>query len=356
MMKACHISTDVLSDREAFAFWQDVICETFIHLDCASANSRKFRGSLHNQPFGDLLLSSMASDPIDLSRTAARISAARDEYCLIVVQGSGRTLAEQDGRQAILETGDLALFDSVRPYFAQLQTGFHHYVLKVPREAVRRRFGPIEALTATKISGTRGIGKIASNFVRGLHGELETLDEFASQRLAETSVDLIAAALASAMPTAVPVASTTRIAHLMRAKSFIAGNIHRYDLTSGHVAVAIGVSERYLRDLFAGEGMSLGRYIWTFRLERCRIALSDPSQAHRAISEIAFGWGFNDMSHFSHYFRERVGVSPREYRESVLGGVTAQSPNGPIESAGHDDAYAYSTITPIVRAKSKQTR
>jgi AraC-like DNA-binding protein len=329
-MKACHISTDVLSDREAFAFWQDVICETFIHLDCASANSRKFRGSLHNQPFGDLLLSSMASDPIDLSRTAARISAARDEYCLIVVQGSGRTLGEQ--------------------------TGFHHYVLKVPREAVRRRFGPIEALTATKISGTRGIGKIASNFVRGLHGELETLDEFASQRLAETSVDLIAAALASAMPTAVPVASTTRVAHLMRAKSFIAGNIHRYDLTSGHVAVAIGVSERYLRDLFAGEGMSLGRYIWTFRLERCRIALSDPSQAHRAISEIAFGWGFNDMSHFSHYFRERVGVSPREYRESVLGSVTAQSPNGPIESAEHDDAYAYSTITPMVRAKRKETR
>ena len=43
---------------------------------------------------------------------------------IVVVQGSGRTLAEQDGRQAILETGDLALFDSVRPYFAQLQIYF----------------------------------------------------------------------------------------------------------------------------------------------------------------------------------------------------------------------------------------
>ncbi len=321
-MKACRISTDVLPGREAFAFWQDVICNTFIQLDCTSANSRSFRGDLHNQPLGNLTLSSMESDPIDLSRTAARISAARDEYCLIVVQGSGRTLAEQDGRQAILETGDLALFDSVRPYFARLQIGFHHHVLKVPRDAVRRRFGPIQAITATKISGSRGIGKIASNFVRGLQDEIETLDEFASQRLAETSMDLIAAALASAMPTAVPSASSTRVAHLMRAKSFIAGNVHRYNLASGHVAAAIGVSERYLRDLFAGEGTSLGRYIWAYRLERCRTALSDPSQAHRAISEIAFAWGFNDMSHFSHYFRERVGVSPREYRESMLGSVT----------------------------------
>ena len=102
-------------------------------------------------------------------------------------------------------------------------------------------------------------------------------------------------------------------------------------MTAGHVAVAIGVSERYLRDLFAREGMSLGRYIWTSRLERCRAALSDPSQAHRAISEIAFAWGFNDMSHFSHYFRERVGVSPREYREAVLVGVAAQPPNGLVE-------------------------
>jgi AraC-like DNA-binding protein len=314
-MKARRISTEALSGREAFAFWQDVICDTFINLDCASEQSGNFRGGLHSQPFGDLVLSSMESDAIDLSRTAARIAAARDEYCLIVVQGRGRTLAEQDGRQAVLETGDIALFDSVRPYFAALQAGFHHYVLKVPRDAVRRRFGPIEAITATRIPGSRGLGKIASTFVKGLQGELETLDDFAAQRLAETSMDLVAAALAAAMPSRAPTASSTRVAHLVRAKAFIAGNIHRYDLAPEHVAAAIGVSERYLRDLFSSDGVSLGRYIWAHRLERCRVTLSDPSQAHRAISEIAFAWGFNDMSHFSRFFRERAGLSPREYRD-----------------------------------------
>jgi AraC-like DNA-binding protein len=319
-MKGCHISTATLPGREAFAFWQDVICSTFINLDCASERSGSFRGGLYSQPFGDLVLSSMESDAIDLSRTAARIAAARDEYCLIVVQGRGRTLAEQDGRQTVLEGGDIALFDSVRPYFAELQTGFHHHVLKVPRDAVRRRFGPIEAVTATRISGSRGLGKIASNFVKGLQGELETLDDFAAQRLAETSLDLVAAALAAAMPSAAPTASSTRVAHLMRAKAFIAGNIHRYDLAPQHVAAAIGVSERYLRDLFATDGISLGRHIWAYRLERCRSALSDPSQAHRAISEIAFAWGFNNMSHFSRLFRERAGVSPREYREAAQRG------------------------------------
>ncbi len=103
----------------------------------------------------------------------------------------------------------------------------------------------------------------------------------------------------------------------MRAKSFIFSNVHRYDLVPEQVAQAIGVSERYLRDLFATIDMSPRRFIWNCRLERCKIALSDPSQAHRSISEIAFAWGFNDMTHFSRYFRDSLGMSQREYRDSA---------------------------------------
>ncbi|WP_429923488.1 helix-turn-helix domain-containing protein [Agrobacterium vitis] len=31
-------------------------------------------------------------------------------------------------------------------------------------------------------------------------------------------------------------------------------------------------------------------------------------------SEIAFRWGFNDLSHFSKTFRHHFGVPPRDYR------------------------------------------
>lgn len=313
------ISTESLKSRDAFAFWQDVICDTFIHLDCTSEKSAAFNGQLHSQPFGDLVLSSMESDPIDLRRTPARISAARDEYCLIVVQGRGRTLAEQDGRQAILDSGDLALFDGMRPYSAGLQSGFHHLVLKIPREDLRRRLGSIEAVAGTRISGNRGLGRIASNFVRGLQDDLAMFDQFTCQRLAQTTMDLIAAALGETTPGGMA-ATSTRTVHLVRAKAFIASNIQRDDLGPEHVAVALGVSERYLRDLFASDGVSLGRYIWSHRLERCKMALCDPAQARRTISKIAFAWGFNDMSHFSRVFRDCTGASPREYRQTALKG------------------------------------
>jgi AraC-like DNA-binding protein len=37
-------------------------------------------------------------------------------------------------------------------------------------------------------------------------------------------------------------------------------------------------------------------------------------QVHRHITEIAFGWGFNELTHFSRAFKERYGVSPRDWR------------------------------------------
>ena len=267
--------------RQAFSFWQDVICDTFIHLDCTSAQSSAFAGELISQPLGDFTLSSMTSDPIDLTRSSARISAAREEYCLVVVQGCGRTLAQQDGRRAVLETGDIALFDSARPYFAALEAGFHHYVLKVPRESVRRRLGPIEVMTAARVSGHTGIGKIASTFIRGLLDEADAVDGATRRKLAETSMDLLAAALASAMPVSTA-ATIPRVAHLVRAKAFIAANAQRFDLAPEHVAAATGVSARYLRELFAEEGKSVARHVWSYRYEKCKAALSDPAQAHRA--------------------------------------------------------------------------
>jgi AraC family transcriptional regulator, positive regulator of tynA and feaB len=66
--------------------------------------------------------------------------------------------------------------------------------------------------------------------------------------------------------------------------------------------------------VLAQEGTSIRRLILERRLARCRTALEDPMQAHRSISEIAYGWGFSDMTHFGRKFRETYGMLPSEYR------------------------------------------
>ena len=80
-----------------------------------------------------------------------------------------------------------------------------------------------------------------------------------------------------------------------------------------------GVTRRYANAALAEQGTSIMHFIQSRRLERCRVALEDPLQMHRTISEIAYGWGFSDMTHFARKFRAAYGASPREYRKNSGG-------------------------------------
>ena len=71
----------------------------------------------------------------------------------------------------------------------------------------------------------------------------------------------------------------------------------------------------YANALLAKEGTSLERLLQKRRLENCHKALAEASG--RSISEIAFAWGFSDVSHFSKTFKSVYGVSPRDFRREV---------------------------------------
>lgn len=60
--------------------------------------------------------------------------------------------------------------------------------------------------------------------------------------------------------------------------------------------------------------MTVVRVIWDRRLERCREEIADPAMALRSITEIAHDWAFSDSQHFSRAFKQRFGMTPREYR------------------------------------------
>jgi AraC-like DNA-binding protein len=79
-------------------------------------------------------------------------------------------------------------------------------------------------------------------------------------------------------------------------------------------AAAAGISVRYANALLSHKGTSVERYIMTLRLDRCRRTLEDRTQLHRTIADIAFGWGFLDVSHFCRRFKAEFGSSPRDYR------------------------------------------
>ena len=104
---------------------------------------------------------------------------------------------------------------------------------------------------------------------------------------------------------------------LMNVRAAIEMRLSDAALDTATVAAAAGISVRYANAVLAREGTSIMRLIQTRRLERCRLALEDPLQSHRTLSEIAYGWGFSDMTHFSRRFKATYGVLPSEYRRML---------------------------------------
>jgi len=49
--------------------------------------------------------------------------------------------------------------------------------------------------------------------------------------------------------------------------------------------------------------------------------LRDENQRASNISEIAYRWGFNDLSHFNKAFRARFDMTPREWRNGLETGT-----------------------------------
>jgi hypothetical protein len=246
-MVGFEFSTNKVSKREAFAYWHDLVCANFIRLNCWSPKQSSFSGRFYLQSFADLQISAMTADEMHVERTLRDTRRLDEDYFIIPVQASSRTIGRQDSREFCLTSGDFAVFDSTRPYRASLLSTFRHFLLKVPRRRLKERLGSIESLTAICISGDRGMGRITSRFLQALPESLDQVDSV-SGKLAETTLDLVSAAISDRLG-AHAAESSTRTAHRMRAMSFVEANLARKDLSVTTVAESLRLSPRYVAAL-----------------------------------------------------------------------------------------------------------
>jgi len=99
--------------------------------------------------------------------------------------------------------------------------------------------------------------------------------------------------------------------------AFCKRELHDTELNPQRVADHLGLSVRTLHLRFKQIGQSFARWIRDERLKACSVALRDENQRCLNISEIAYRWGFNDLSHFNKSFRARFGQTPTEWRKNA---------------------------------------
>jgi AraC-like DNA-binding protein len=161
---------------------------------------------------------------------------------------------------------------------------------------------------ARRIDCSRGAGLIASRFVRSVAWEAGCLKDRHSTLFSWVTIDLVAAALSADEP----VSYLRRLGGPRRtwerACDYAERHLGDENLSPARIADAVGISTRYLSELFASQGTTTMEWVARRRLESCRAALERQSWAPGIITEIAFQSGFGNISSFNRSLRKHSGL------------------------------------------------
>ncbi len=312
--KMTRVSVDAVKAGWRCQYWQETFNAIHPHSSASVADEAQFQGQVSWRRMGDLLLCDISSTPQRVRRQGRHIRQDELEVIELNLQIEGEGRLVQDGRECVTRPGEIAIYDSARPYELSFDRPFRILYLNFPRELFRARFGMSEHVTARTITGTSGVGRFLAGYLSELVLRSEEEDVRFRDPLQNHLVDLLITAV-SALPSAGGAsAGFCRTMTLCRAKTFIMDNLGDEALTPARVAAALGVSRRYLYNLFADEGLPVALWIRQKRLERCRSDIENSALSMRSLSDIAFSWGFSDAAHFSRAFRNRYGMSPKGCR------------------------------------------
>jgi AraC-like DNA-binding protein len=240
--------------------------------------------AVHPTEFANVVKISGA--PARVSRGPAEIANDGGRFLGVLLQRSGRTVFESGSEQMVVQSGDLLIWHCERSVRFDMPDHFKKVCLMVQRDM----FESILPLADDVLtSGAEPIGA-AVEFTLGMLGAALT------RRRESNNI--------------APRASLYR-----RLILFIEEHLADPDLSPGMIAQKHHISPRYLQLIFSEQGTTVGTWMRSRRLAKCRAELANLSK-DRSVTEIAMDWGFNDAAYFSRAFSSAYGISPREFRKT----------------------------------------
>jgi AraC-like DNA-binding protein len=245
-------------------------------------------------------------------RSQIRRSEEPDDLYKVHVALDGGGIVQHNGREVELAPGDCTLVDLSRPALWAMPP-MRCLAVVMPRTLLPLGADELTELTAVRIPGDRGPGRLINALAHQLPDQLDGCDPASGARLGTALVDLMAAVLTERLGQPLP-ADTERRVLLEQIHAHIEENLGDPRLSPSTIAAAHHVSVRSLYNLFEREDTTVAAWIRRRRLERCRSELLDPARRHLPVSTIAARWGLTNPTHFSRAFRAAYGLTPVEYR------------------------------------------
>lgn len=287
--------------------------DSFVPLQVTSSHPDRFRGAIRGAEVDDVHVTAVHATDHVVERTPELIARSDRAYFKVSLMLAGTGMLIQDDREAVLSPGDLAVYDTNRPYSLVFDEEFRTLVIMFPRTLITLPPDMVGQLTAVRISGSTGLGSVVAPYLRQLGANLDQLSGATGARLVHSALDLVTTVFANELGLDGTSGDPHR-ALMQRIRDHIDRNLASTDLGPASIAAAHYISTRHLHGLFQEQGTTVSTWIRTRRLEQCRRDLIDPVFADRPVAAIAARWGFVDGAHFSRAFKAAYAISPSDYR------------------------------------------
>lgn len=308
-----HVTT---SPVQGFTEFRNAVSASFVPLNVTSEHTESFRGRLRSCTADNVHVTEVTAAPHVVSRTPELIERADRHYYKLSLLLAGTGVLIQDNREAVLRPGDLAIYDTHRPYSLMFDEDFRTMVVMFPKSMIDIPSGMLGQLTAVRLSGTDGVASMVVPFLARLVDNLDQLGGSTGARIAHSTLDLVTTMYARELD--LDRSETDPHQDLMRQiRAYIDSNLGSPDLGPAEIAAAHYISTRHLHGIFKEYGTTVAAWIRERRLQHCRRELLDPVHSGRPIAAIAARWGFVDAAHFSRVFKAQFGHSPSQARVSA---------------------------------------
>ncbi len=302
---------------ESIPEFRDIVSRSFVPLMVSADGKQSFDALVHTTGADTAVFTHLQTKPHLVERTPHTISAGGSGFFKLNLLLHGNGILVQDGRETVIRPGDLALYDTSRPYSLVFEEAVSNLVMMFPKDRLGLPTSIVEELTAVSLGTDCALGPMVSSFLAQVPATITSLPLHARAQVAQSGLDLLSALLSTVLDVEAR-EQDPRQAQLEQIYRFIDENLGA-ELTPGSIAAAHFMSTRHLHSLFSDTGTTVSALIKDRRLEKCRTQILNPALAHRTIAGIAAQWGFSDPAHFSRVFKARFGQSPSELRHQHLG-------------------------------------
>lgn len=275
-----------------------------------------FNGDLTCSQYGDMRFSAFTVSPHEVVRLKAHIGRSGHAHYLVSRQRSGVTRMSQNDDVCELQPDDIGLVDGTRPFRLEYLQPVGRVVAVIAHSQLHSRAPWLDRRPLNRMAANSPLSGLLRFYLERLVGA-DCTSPWEAAALTENICNIVALMTATTVRERSSVRQFAVLPTLDQMLIMLRRHLADPHLSPEMAAARLGVSLRTLHKRFQDADTTFGKWLLENRLLACQRALEDWRHASFTISQIAYGWGFNDLSNFSKAFKARFSISPMEYRRRV---------------------------------------